>query len=189
MIIIDVEQGSPEWLDLRKTKLGASDAATILGVNPYSNARELWGRKVGLLEDQPETPAMTRGKLLEPEARQKFCEEIGMVYKPIVGVSETYEWMMASLDGLADDNQSLVEIKCNGIKAREFVNKGEIPPWHVPQLAHQLIVTGLEKAYYYSFDGEDGTILEYDINKEYNERLVEKLLAFWKAICTFQPPE
>ena len=26
-----------EWLDLRKTGIGGSDAGTILGVNPYSS--------------------------------------------------------------------------------------------------------------------------------------------------------
>ena len=189
MILLDLEQGSDEWKALRKTKVGASDASTILGINPYCNARKLWGIKVGLLEDQEETPAMTRGKELEPVARDKFCFQMGMVYKPIVGLSETYDWMLASLDGLSEDNQSLVEIKCNGVKANEYVMKGEIPPWHIPQLAHQLIVTGLNKAYYYSFDGNNGLILEYQRDEEYNKRLIEKELAFWKNVCTFSPPE
>src|SRR5690606_2655687 len=35
MVLVDLEQGSPEWLAWRAEGIGASDAATIMGENPY----------------------------------------------------------------------------------------------------------------------------------------------------------
>ena len=40
-----------EWLDLRKTGIGGSDAGTILGVNPYSSPYALYATKTGLVEN------------------------------------------------------------------------------------------------------------------------------------------
>ena len=42
MNIININQNTDEWLIWRNTGLGASDAATILGKNPYQTAFDLW---------------------------------------------------------------------------------------------------------------------------------------------------
>ena len=36
-----------EWLEARKNGIGGSDAATILGLNPYKTTIELWEEKTG----------------------------------------------------------------------------------------------------------------------------------------------
>ena len=36
-----------EWLDLRRTGIGGSDAATIVGLNPYSSRYSLYLDKIG----------------------------------------------------------------------------------------------------------------------------------------------
>ncbi len=42
MKIIDLEQGTPEWLEWRKNGIGSSDIATIMGANPYQTPYQLW---------------------------------------------------------------------------------------------------------------------------------------------------
>ena len=42
------EQRSPEWFAQRKDKLTSSDAASVLGTNPYSTKTELLYHKCGL---------------------------------------------------------------------------------------------------------------------------------------------
>ena len=42
------EQRSPEWFAQRKDKLTSSDAATVLGINPYSKEEELLFKKCGI---------------------------------------------------------------------------------------------------------------------------------------------
>jgi hypothetical protein len=41
-------QRSPEWYELRKTTIGGSEVATIMGMNPYNNVRQLIGGKFGV---------------------------------------------------------------------------------------------------------------------------------------------
>lgn len=38
----------PEWLLARKGKIGGSDAAAVLGLNPYKNNVEFWNEMVGI---------------------------------------------------------------------------------------------------------------------------------------------
>lgn len=38
--IIDLEQGSPEWLDFRKGKIGASMVASCVGIKDAFNSKE-----------------------------------------------------------------------------------------------------------------------------------------------------
>ncbi len=39
-----------EWLEERKNGIGGSDAATILGLNPYKTNIDLWEEKTGRKE-------------------------------------------------------------------------------------------------------------------------------------------
>lgn len=67
-----------QWLDQRKFFVTASVAAALFGngVHPYVSAYQLWAEKSGLVSDErAETPAMRRGRLLEPVLLQLLREE------------------------------------------------------------------------------------------------------------------
>ena len=36
-----------DWLEVRRTGIGSSDAATAVGLNPYQSQLELWTQKTG----------------------------------------------------------------------------------------------------------------------------------------------
>ena len=36
-VVIDVEQGTREWLEARRQGIGASDIASVLGANPWQS--------------------------------------------------------------------------------------------------------------------------------------------------------
>jgi hypothetical protein len=36
-----------DWLEVRRTGIGSSDAATAVGLNPYQSQLELWMQKTG----------------------------------------------------------------------------------------------------------------------------------------------
>lgn len=66
------------WLAMRKRDVTASAAAALFGdgVHPYLTAYQLFALKAGLVEeDSAESPAMRRGRLLEPVALQLLREE------------------------------------------------------------------------------------------------------------------
>ncbi len=149
---MDILQRSAEWHELRKTKIGGSDAAAVLGVSPWKTAYELWEEKTGKGIKQPFTnPYMQRGIDLETEALRAFENATRYLMRPMVLISPRNQFMMASLDGLELDGKAAVEIKCPGRKDHELALDGQIPSKYVPQLQHQISVTGLEKIYYCSY--------------------------------------
>ena len=50
--MIELEQGSPEWLSWRRTVITATDASVIMGNNPWETPYSCWQRKLGLLEEK-----------------------------------------------------------------------------------------------------------------------------------------
>lgn len=61
---IKLEHNSPEWLEFRKTGIGGSDAAAILGLSPFKTNVEVWEEKVGLRvsDDISDSPQVKYGK-------------------------------------------------------------------------------------------------------------------------------
>ena len=69
-------EGRDMWLALRQQDVTASAAGALLGGHPYVSAYGLWALKSGRIkEDALETPAMRRGRLLEPVAVELLREE------------------------------------------------------------------------------------------------------------------
>lgn len=64
-----------EWLARRKHDITASQIGALTGCHPYVSAAELWLEKKGEAPDPEESPAMRRGRLLEPVALMALMEE------------------------------------------------------------------------------------------------------------------
>jgi predicted phage-related endonuclease len=64
-----------------------------------------------------------------------------------------------------------------------------VPPKYLPQLQHQLAVTGLDMIYYYSYDGQNNACIEVQRDQEYIDKLIEEELKFYKCMVTCTPPE
>lgn len=93
------------WLKARKEKgLGASDAATMCGANPFHSSAELWQEKAGLTPPQAENDAMRRGHELEASVRDWFMKNFGsaveLEYHEFGIYSRSdYPMLFATLDG------------------------------------------------------------------------------------------
>lgn len=188
MKIIDLPQGSPEWLAWRKTVITATDASIIMGSNPWETPYRLWQRKLGLIEEKKSNEAMDRGKRLEPEARALCIEYIGFEVKPIVVESDEFDFLGASLDGISESGNSVVEIKCGGSKLHEMAIRGEIPQYYQDQMQHQLLVTDADRCLYYSYDGSKGICIEVEPDPEFKDKFLPKAREFWKCIALCEPP-
>ena len=188
MKIIELEQGSPEWLSWRKTVITATDASVILGNNPWDTPYICWQRKLGLIEEKKSNEAMERGKRLEPEARARFIERHGINMYPAVVESTEFNFLGASLDGLSDCQKYVLEIKCGGDKLHTMAIKGEIPQYYQDQMQHQLFVTGAEKAFYYSYNGSEGVCIEVLPDPQYKVRFLPKAREFWRCVAFTEPP-
>lgn len=182
-----MEQGSNEWLEFRRNKIGASDAPVIMGVSPWKTPYQLWLEKCGALDPQM-NKSMARGSQMESEARQSFINYIGIEVFPSVETHPEHNWMIASLDGRDLDRKIIVEIKCPGKKDHDLAIQGKVPEKYYPQLQHQMSVCGVDKMYYYSYDGKDGVCVELVRNKHYIKKMIEEEQKFYDCMVSFYPP-
>ena len=180
-------QGTPEWLALRKTKITATDAAVILGANPWKTRMELYLEKISKdVKPLYINEAMQRGIDLEPIARELFNLKTGWNMQPEVMLND---WAMASLDGRDADIGAIVEIKCPSNKDHTLALNGCIPDHYYPQLQHQMWIAGTSFAYYFSFDGADGVIVKVKRDEDFIQKMIEEEYRFYLCIQNKTPPE
>jgi putative phage-type endonuclease len=91
------------WLAQRRTGIGGSDAAAVLGLSPWVSAFRVWMEKTDSFDAPPPTPAMEWGLRLEPVIREAFEDATGLRVNPgplQVLRHREHPWMVASLDGI-----------------------------------------------------------------------------------------
>lgn len=112
-------QGTPEWHQLRKTKITATDACVIMGVSPWKTRLQLYHEKLSNDPPKPPNYAMQRGLDLEPIARDLYIAKTGIYVEPKVIINE---WAMCSLDGISSCGFHAVEIKWRFSRSRNKVS-------------------------------------------------------------------
>jgi putative phage-type endonuclease len=183
-----LQQNTQEWVDLRKSKIGASDAPVIMGESPYKTPFQLWQEKLGITESKMNF-GMQRGHDLEPKARALFEEMTGLLAQPQVKFHRKRTWMMASLDAVDLSGKAIGEIKCPGADDHKQALEGRIPQKYFPQLQHQMEVCELEEAFYFSFDGQKGVVLKEYRDEKYIKTLLEFEEVFYEHMMSLEPPE
>lgn len=149
--MIPQNQRSSTWKQWRKSKIGASDAAAIMGVG-YKNIGQLFDEKLGLRADDDMNEHIERGILLEDDARECFEEFSGLTMFPQVLQHPKYDWMVASLDGLTMEKNEGVEIKCPSLKRFKALKKqDDIPAEYIAQLQHQMAVADLPEIHFFAY--------------------------------------
>jgi putative phage-type endonuclease len=152
-----------------------------MGISPWVTPYQLWLQKTGRAE-QAANAAMQRGTALEPLARHAYEVETGNVMQPLVLQDGAYS---ASLDGMTLAGDLIVEIKCP-YKGRasalwQSVEAGEVPPYYLAQVQHQLMVSGASQAHFWVFDGQAGLLNTI----EPDGAAVERLRAAWDGFAAF----
>lgn len=180
---IALEQGSSEWLRWRQTKIGASDAAAIMGENPWKSRTQLFKEKIGLASSFSGNAATRRGAQLEPIARQLYESQTGIRIEPAVLVHATRPWQAASVDGITATGSKVVEIKC-GEKAYAILDRtGQPPDYYYAQLQHILAVTGLPSLDYFAYlPGYRAITREIARDDAYIKTLIQNQTEFWSEL-------
>ena len=182
------------WLAARRLGIGGSDVAAILGLSRWKTAVDVWLDKLGRLPPQPETEAMRFGTLLEPVIIEEFSRRTGMEVRRGLPMQqhEQHTFMLASLDGLVEDRQAIVEAKTARM-ADGWGEDGtaEIPPYYQTQVAHYMAVTGAVVAFVpVLIGGSDFRIYEVERDEGFIADLVEAERAFWfDHVLAEVPPE
>lgn len=186
--IVQLTQGSPEWLAYRLAKRNASESAAVMGLSPWTTPYQLWLIKTGRLV-QATNQAMQRGTELEPVARTAYEQQTGLVMQPVVLEAGIYS---ASLDGMTLEGDLLLEIKCpvRGTRSDlwQDVAAGNVPEHYQIQVQHQLMVSGADVAHLWVFDGAKGILHEIQRDDLASRRIHKAWDEFDIYLSTDTPP-
>ncbi len=180
-------QGSDAWKAWRRQGIGGSDISAIVGLSPYTDhdrASVLREKVTGV--ERVQNGAMYRGTVLEPHARLAYQQRQLCMAPPACVEMDGCPWARVSLDGLCSNGAALstervewaLELKCPDWKTHDAALHAEYVPDHFrAQIQWQLLVTGLERCDFASFNpSEDFTPEDWPLLPRFRDRV-----AGWKA--------
>jgi putative phage-type endonuclease len=186
--IVTLVQGSPEWLEYRRSMRNASETAAVLGISQWITPYQLWLLKTGRRE-QAVNAAMLNGTALEPEARSAYELETGHVMQPLVMQDGDYS---ASLDGITLQGDLIVEIKVpmRGASSSlwQAVEASGVPGHYGAQIQHQLMVSGATAAHLWVFDGARGLLRTIERDESAMATIRDAWDGFSRFLATDSPP-
>lgn len=159
-----------DWLEHRKGRIGGSEAAAVIGLNPYMSNQDLFDFKTGAREqeDISDKPYVKYGTEAEQHLRELFkldFPEYQVHYEENnMWLNEKYPWAHASLDGwLTDQDERMGIWECKTTEILRSMQKelwkDRIPDNYFCQILHYLMVTEAQFAILkaqlkYDFGGE-----------------------------------
>lgn len=189
-----------EWLEVRKTGIGSSDAAAAVGLNPYQSQLELWlvktGRDDGLPKVDPhdEESPMYWGNILEPIVAAHYTRRTGNRVRKINAVLQHPDpdkaWMLANIDRevIGASDVQILECKTAGINGARLWKDG-VPEYVQLQVHHQLAVTGKQAAdVAVLLGGQHLEIHRIERDEVLIRNLIQLEREFWHFVETDTPP-
>ncbi len=200
-----------EWLQLRNTGLGGSDAGTVLGVNPYKTPLQLYLEKRGELEaeDISSKEAVHFGNILEDVVAAEYARRTGQRVERCTTMLRhpQHNWMLGNLDRLVWEGDKRPQYK-GQIRTRKllecktalgrFVDKtmwgpdgtDEVPISYLAQCQHYMAVTDAEQCdLAVMMAGPEFRIYHIHRDDELIGQMIEREGEFWERIQTGNAPE
>jgi len=189
-----------EWLKVRRTGIGASDAAAAVGLNPYQSQLELWMIKTGREDQLPsidpndDDSPMYWGNILEPIVATHYTKRTGNKVRRVNAVLQHPDkdkaWMLANLDysvvGASD--VQVLECKTAGEFGARLWRDG-VPEYVQCQVQHQLAVTGKTAAdVCVLLCGQEIQVHRIERDEALIARLIDLERKFWNYVETDTPP-
>ena len=136
--------GRKEWLELRKTGIGGSDAGAICGLNPYSSPMKVYQDKTGSLPEKQDNESIRQGHDLEEYVARRFTEATGLKVRCSNFMYRSTEnpFMIADVDRLIVGQDAGLECKTASAYNADKWKDGKIPLHYVMQCYHYMAVTG-----------------------------------------------
>lgn len=187
-----MQQTRQEWLAQRRTGIGGSDVAPILGMSKWTTPLQVYEDKIGISQEQEDNPAMKWGRIHEPSIRQEYAETTGRtVYVPDGIIAHPkYPFMLASLDGITDDDRVFEAKTARSADGWGEPGSADVPEAYALQVQHYLAVTGKQIAdVAVLIGGSDFRIYTLEADKDLQEMLYEAESQFWSRVLARNPPE
>lgn len=203
-----LEQGTQEWHDWRRSGVTASTVGALIGVEKWGNtSQSIWAEKTQPPQHSNENEDMRRGKALEPTVRELYEQMFGWKVPPVCVIHDAYDFVRASLDGLRTDDKLVLEVKCPRIAnhrksqaiaaiidplERQQAFAYEFP-FYRAQIAYQLLITESPVCHFVSYcvdaPGHDKiVVVELYAEPKMQETLLQRVIDFWGYVERREPP-
>lgn len=189
-----------EWLANRTQGIGASEAGTVLGLNPWESPYQLWRRKKGLDKPKEENFAMRAGHYLEDAVSKFYADETGAYI--IKNTTEDFTildterpWLRVSPDRLfwrtettrSDRHKSVLECKTTQME----IDPDNLPKHWFCQLQMNMGVGEYENgALAWLTMGRQFGYRDIKFDREFYDWMTGEITEFWKRyiIGNEEPP-
>jgi len=185
-----------DWLEARKNGLGGSDAATIMGCNPWASPYALFLDKSGMTEDREDNEYMLWGRKLEPIITQHYAEVTGRTLEP--GSEMRFSAERAHLFANTDasilpcpqhEGRGIYEGKTTSAYLREDWKDGRIPLYYQVQVQHYMYVEEVSwGSYGVLIGGQQFEWVDVERNDRFIAAYLKKADEFWDRVQNNDPP-
>ena len=194
-VIADTRQLSREdWLRLRRSGIGGSDGAAVLGVHPYRGPFAVYADKLGAAQAEEDTEAMRQGRDLEDYVARRFAEQTSLRLRREYGMlrSVIHPCMIADVDRRVVGERAGLECKTSKDVYLTRYKNGDYPLEYYTQCLHYLAVTGWDRWYLAVLIYGTGlltfTIEAAEVRDDLNA-LIQAEESFWRNhVQTRNPP-
>lgn len=178
-----------EWLNARKDGIGASEVASVVGLNPWETPYQLWRRKLGMDAPQEENFYMKAGHYLEDAVARFYSDASGREIisssaddfmfinpdKPFLRVSpDRTFWLLGMAHN--DDNKGILECKTT----QKTVDPDDLPKHWFCQVQMNLGVAGYEQgSLAWLCSGREFGYKDITFAPDFYGWLVEEVERFW----------
>ena len=186
-----------DWLAHRRTGIGGSDAAALLGLHPYKTALDVYLDKVGLRPEEEAGEAAYWGTVLEPVVAQRFGElyPYAVTNPAEMWRHATHPFLLANVDRVLTDpanperGPGILECKTASAFLAKAWSADHAPDHYLVQVQHYLAVTGFQWAYLaVLIGGQRFLAVEVPRDDVFIEQLVAAEAAFWDHVQRRDPP-
>ena len=189
-----LEMTHDEWLLDRRRGIGGSDVSTILGLNKWKSAYQLWLEKTGQVElDHTNSEPAYWGNVLEEVVAKEFQERTGLKVRRRNQVFEhpLHPFLRANIDRDVVGEKAVLECKtANQFLANEWEGE-EIPLSYLCQVQHYMNVMNYDHAYIAVLIGGQKFIWKrIERDQKLIDMITERLVEFWETniIEGVEPP-
>lgn len=183
------------WLEARRSGLGGSDAAVVLGLSNWKTPLQLYREKRGETEaaDLSGVSVVEWGNRLEPVIRQAYADRTGETVRVLPPGSvlrhPQHDWMIGSLDGYTDSGKVLEIKTARSADGWGEPGSDEIPEAYLVQVQHYLAITAYALAdVAVLFGGSDLAIYQVPADPELHDLLYAAEADFWASVLDGREP-
>lgn len=177
-----------EQLEIRKTRVTATDATAIVGVNPWKTAHDVWAAKV-------------RGDTIEPSMRMRIGDRAEAMVMELLAeerkltlatattqIDRVHTWLCATPDRLVMDVSPVKDAQVRGVAEAKVVGMrvahhwgeegDEVPDYVRVQVQVQLTVTRTRIGYVAALLGTELRIFEVEHEPDLEAAILEECEKF-----------